>query len=509
MRMPENCLPTVEPVTQIAAPVAFARYGGAAWRKTLGLPVVLAGLLVCLTFCLCCWRFNDPDTWWHLKLGQEIWQTHSIPRSDHWSFTVYGHWWIPHEWLAQLWMYTVWRMFGYAGLQLWLCLTASAIVALSYTLSYRYCGDATVAALGGFLAFFFGTVSFTLRPQIIAYLLLTIELVVLLRAFRGKPRALWWLPLIFLIWVNCHASYPLGLGIFGAAVVCWYWRNHAEGLAGARWLIVPFALTCLMLLCNPVGWRMLLYPFDLLLRQRDNLTFINEWFPPDPESVRGLGFVLAVAAIGVAGLTRRARASVFELLVFVPVTFLAAQHTRMLIVFGIIAAPLICRMVAEHRGVRKAKPDHLPTNAVLVLLAAVLCVAMFPRAKKIQEDVEAANPVKAIEFIRNAHLRGPMLNDYGWGGYLVWALPEYKTFIDGRADVFDWTGVLAQYRDWVDLTVDPARLLDKYRIGFCLLPAAGTQVNVMRHLATWKQVYKDNVAVVFVRENQSAPQPGI
>lgn len=502
--MPETCLPTMEPDGLVAAPIAAAGRSVAALRKALGLPVVLAGLLVCLTFCLCCLRFNDPDTWWHLKVGQEIWETHSIPRADQWSFTAYGHSWIPHEWLSQLWMYTVWRMFGYAGLQLWLCLMASVIVAASYKLSYRYCGDATVAALGGFLAFFFGTISFTLRPQIIAYLLLTVELLVLLRAFREKPQTLWWLPPLFLIWVNCHASYPLGLGIFGVAVACRCWRLRAEGLPGARFLITMFALTCLALLCNPVGWRMLLYPFDLLLHQRDNLGFINEWFPPNPEEVRGFGLVLVLAAIGVAGLTGRARASAFELLVFVPVTFLAVLHTRMLIVFGIVSAPLVCRMVAEYRGEKKAKPDHLPTNAILLLLAAASCVAMFPRAGKIEADVDAANPVKAIQFIRAARLKGPILNDYGWGGYLVWALPEYKTFIDGRADIFDWTGVLARYRDWVDLTVDPARLLDDYRIGFCLLPAKGTQANVMRHLAEWKLVYADDVAVVFVRTRMTA-----
>ena len=469
------------------------------------MPVVLCGLLVCVTFCLCCLRFNDPDTWWHLKLGQEIWETHSIPQADHWSFTVYGHRWIPHEWLSQLFIYAVYRLFGFTGMQLWLCLMASAIVAASYLLCYRYSRDATASALGGFLAFFFGTIGFSIRPQMIGYLLLTVELLLLLRAFRGRPRALWWLPPLFLLWVNCHASYPLGLGIFAVAVVCRSWHRDAQGLPGVRLLVTTFVLACSALLCNPLGWRMLVYPFDTFLHQHDNLAFVPEWLPPSPHEARGLAFVLVLAAMGVAGLTRGAQASGFELLVFVPIAFLGAQHSRMLFVFGIVAAPLVARMVADYRGPRRAKQGHLPTHACFLLMIALVCAARFPQPAAIQANIDAANPVQAIRYIRENRLSGPMLNDYAWGGYLIWALPEYRTFIDPRADLFDWAGVFAQYRHWTALREDPVQLLDQYRIGFCLLPAHSPSSRVMRHLPGWRQAYADDIAVVFVRQTERSP----
>src|SRR6476659_5039083 len=47
-------------------------------------------------------RFNDPDLWFHLKLGQIVWDTHSIPSTDPFSFTAFGHVWTAHEWLAEL-----------------------------------------------------------------------------------------------------------------------------------------------------------------------------------------------------------------------------------------------------------------------------------------------------------------------------------------------------------------------------------------------------------------------
>src|ERR1700676_4425877 len=170
-------------------------------QRALARPVVLCGMLVCLTFCFCCLRFNDPDTWLHLKLGQEIWQTHAIPQADHWSFTVAGRPRINHEWMAQLSMYLAYCWGGYQGLLLWLCVLGSALVALVYALCYRYCGSATIAMLGGFLVFFFGTIGFAIRPHMIGYTLLSVELLVMERAWSGRPRVLWCLPPLFVLWV--------------------------------------------------------------------------------------------------------------------------------------------------------------------------------------------------------------------------------------------------------------------------------------------------------------------
>jgi len=245
---------------------------------------------------------------------------------------------------------------------------------------------------------------------------------------------------------------------------------------------------------------LLLYPLDTLFRQRDSLTFVTEWLPLSTDDIRGLALVAVIAAIGVAALTGRARASIFELIVFVPVTILAIQHLRLTFVFGIVCAPLAARMIAHRRKLDLRTSDHLLTNAFLVLVSAVLCVVTFPSAERSEARVEGLYPVKAAQFIRQAQLKGPMMHEYYWGGYLIWALPQYKVFIDGRADVFDWAGVLAKYRDWYLLRADPARLLDEYHIGFCLLPVNSVQTNVVRHLAGWKQVYEDGTAAVFVRQ---------
>ena len=144
-------------------------------------------------------------------------------------------------------------------------------------------------------------------------------------------------------------------------------------------------------------------------------------------------------------------------------------------------------------------------NAAVLAIAAVLIALGFPSANNLQEQINKNNPVKAVEFIRRAGLSGRMLNDYVYGGYLIWAAPERKVFVDGRADLFEWAGVLADYLRWSTVQESPRLLLDKYQIDYCLLYRLSPISQVLQVLPGWTSVYSDNMSVVFVRSgSQSA-----
>jgi len=110
--------------------------------------------------------------------------------------------------------------------------------------------------------------------------------------------------------------------------------------------------------------------------------------------------------------------------------------------------------------------------------------------------------VKAIEFMRRTGLSGRMLNEYVYGGYLIWAAPEYPVFVDGRGDVFDWTGVLDDLGKWSQLQEDPNLLLDKYHIDFCLLSRTSPMSRVLPLLSGWRQIYADEESVILQRSSR-------
>src|SRR5262249_52402244 len=139
---------TLDPsVAKPAAPVIIRLA-----RALFSFRVMLALGLALVTVCTVSNRFNDPDLWWHLKAGEIVWNTHTVPTKDLFSFTAYGQPSTEHEWLGQLSIYATYKLGGYTGLMLWLAILGSLLFALVFILCYRYSGNAFVAFMGGLCA---------------------------------------------------------------------------------------------------------------------------------------------------------------------------------------------------------------------------------------------------------------------------------------------------------------------------------------------------------------------
>jgi hypothetical protein len=468
--------------------------------------VVALGLLVGLT---CRGRFSDPDTWWHLKVGEIIWQTHSLPRTDTLSYTTHQHAWIPHEWLAEISIYAAYRLGGYQGLWLWQWGLASLVVILVYALCAWHAGNAKVALIGGMAAWFFSTISLATRPLLLGYLFLVAELLLIHLGRTRDRRWLWGLPPLFALWVNCHGSHVLGLAVLGMYTAC-SWVDLRAGLLVSerrapqerRAFAAVLAASVAALFVNPVGPQLVFYPFNVLAGQPVNVGNVAEWASLNFQEARGIGLFLVVGLIALLVLARRATVRLEEALLLAGATLLAVRHSRLVFGFGILAAPLLTRLLAEAWGAPRASREHPVANGFLMAAAAAIFAVSFPSTPELQRQAAQANPQGAVEFVRKAGLTGPMMNEYVWGGYLTWALPEHRVFIDGRADVFEWTGVLAEYGRWYTLQEDPQKLLGKYGIQFCLLRPEAPQAQVLPYLTGWRRAYRDERAVVFVRDKE-------
>src|ERR1019366_2134047 len=86
--------------------------GFSLFNRIFSYPAALAGGLGTVTVLTATTRFDDPDLWWHLRNGQIIWNTHTLPSTDTFSFTALGHPWVAHEWLAEMTLYAEYRYGG-------------------------------------------------------------------------------------------------------------------------------------------------------------------------------------------------------------------------------------------------------------------------------------------------------------------------------------------------------------------------------------------------------------
>ena len=265
--------------------------------------MMLAAGLAAVTVLTVSSKFNNPDLWFHLKLGQVVWTTHSIPSTDIFSFTAWGHSWIAHEWLAELGIYAVYRLGGYPALMGCFAGVASLLFGLVYFLCYQRCGSWLAALLGGVCAWFFAIAGLAIRPHLLGYLFLVTELILLELARRNR-RWLWLLPPLFAVWVNCHGSYFFGMGVLVLYWLCSFVKGRwgmvvAEARdSQERQALGLVLLLCVLALCaNPIGIRLLLYPLNVAFQQPTNLSAVEEWLPPDLRSGRALGMIGAVIGI--------------------------------------------------------------------------------------------------------------------------------------------------------------------------------------------------------------------
>jgi hypothetical protein len=469
-------------------------------------PLMLAATLIVLTVLTARGRFYDPDLWWHLKTGEVISGTHSIPREDLFSFSTNNHSWIAHEWLSEVSMYGAWKLGGDMGLMFWLCGSFSALLIVAYALCAQYSGNSKVALVGAMVTWFFATVGVAIRPHLVGYLLLTCELLIVHMGRSRSPRWFLLLPPLFAVWVNCHGSFFFGILALGIFLFGSFWELRWGSLVSHRWersrrniFAIAFATSVAALLINPSGLKQVTYPLDLMFNQSTNLQAVDEWQPLTFDNARAVGLLAVAGFVFLSALIRRAELRLEELLLLTLGFGLAVRHNRMVFVFGVLAAPIICRLLSNDWDNYEPARDRRTPNAIMLLVSLIAVIFAFPTSTELQQQVDKNNPVKAVEFIRKADLSGEMLNDYAFGGYLIWSLPEHKVFVDGRTDIYDWTGVLDEYGAWATFRRDPKELLDKYHIGFCLLSRTAPMTRVLPYLPGWKMIYSDELSIIFVR----------
>ena len=78
-------------------------------------------------------------------------------------------------------------------------------------------------------------------------------------------------------------------------------------------------------------------------------------------------------------------------------------------------------------------------------------------------------PVDAVEWIGRNMPSGQMFNDYHWGGYLLWTLPEYPVFVDGRTDLYD-DELLKEYIHVINGEQGWEQVINAYQINFIIIP---------------------------------------
>jgi hypothetical protein len=458
---------------------------------------------------------DDPDVWWHLRTGQYIVQTHSVPHHDIYSFTNPGKPWIAHEWLSEVILYGVYRGLGWAGLIVIFGFVVGGAFALTY---FRSAGRPYIAGLSVLLAAVAAYPTWGVRPQMFSLLLTSVFLSVLLgNEDTGQwTRLLWWLPLLMLLWANLHAGYAVGLVLIGVVLAgtlldaAFGFESRENGSRKARALAIILVVCTAVVLVNPNGIRLLSYPVETL-RSQAQQSYIAEWVSPNFHEGRFQGFLALLFLTFLALVVSPKRARPRDLLLLVGTAYGGMRSIRHIPIFALVAAPIL----AEHLYAAAREKtwagwldgrDRVPNarkaalNALLVLAVLAFAAVRIGLLIHRQGATEAEKyPAAAVRFLSSDRPAGPIFNYYDWGGYFIWKLyPTYRVYIDGRADVYgdEFLDSFAQtYRAQGDWRAP----LEQYGIRTVVLPPKTAMAVALRREPGWSEIFEDKQAVIFTR----------
>ena len=482
-------------------------------RQAISFPVLMAVLLVAVALIGVHDRLPDPDTWWHVAVGEQILRTHTWPNSDPYSFTAPGAHWIAYEWLGEVAMALAARAGGLSGLAALLFGLVAAITAFLYSYFYVRCGNAKAACVATGILLPIAAAVFTLRPQLFGYVFLLITLICLERFRQGHSRALWFLPPLFLVWVNTHGTFVFGLVAIALYYVSGLFEFHIGELSAEPWtgmqrlqLLLTFLFSTLALLITPYGSQLAAYPVEIATAQPYNIGNIQEWQPLSFGLGVGKYLLALVLILFLFHVLIPVKYRLQEMAMLLFGVYATCVHIRFILIFVMFFGPIIAFILARWAPGYNREKDQPLLNLAIIALVAVAVVNYLPSKTDLQKLVKKDYPVGAVEYLRLRPQTTGMFNAYGYGGYLIWQLgSQQKVFIDGRADLYEYSGVFQDYLHIANLNDDALTLLGKYKIESCLIGRKDALATLLSASPGWKRAYWDDVSVIFVRSSGANP----
>jgi hypothetical protein len=487
----------------------------------------------------------DADIGWHIRAGEQILATHSVPRVDSFSSTMQGQPWFAWEWLYDTLLGVVHGSMGLNGV-VWLAalLMSTAFAVVFWQMLARGTGLPVALALW-LLVLGASSIHVFARPHIVSWLFTLLWFVALERWEQGSaPRWLrWFFPLSMLLWVNLHGGWLLGMTLLAIYALAAFVESLRGSDAIARILSAHRA--------RAMGWTLVasavatvVNPYDVRLHEHIYrylsdpylMNKIVEFRSPDFHGWGQRCFVLILVLMLIAAAGNRGKMRVSHWLIVLLSAWMGVYAVRNLpvsaMLLALIAGPNLWESVgglAERPGAwgalrrgaawlsefaaRAGMQDsqlrgHLwPALGVIAALAICLNGGRVGSQHVIQNEFDANHlPAGAVDYLEQEQSTEPVFGLDQWGGYLIYRLyPRRKVVIDDRHDLYG-SDRFREYLILIQCEPGWKDVLERWRIQTLVLPAGSPLANLLNQVPRqWQTVYQDNSAVVI--ERQSAGDP--
>jgi hypothetical protein len=488
-----------------------------AWAPEVVLIVALASLSAFDVF--------EQDIFWQIRAGDEILRGLGLQQRDTWSLTARGMPSVNFEWLSTVLIRAVYGVGGVRALIALRVALAAAMLGSAALLIHRHVARErarNVALL--LLPVFYVTIAFKIEVRsdtfvflIFAGLLLLWSSTLIVRTKMAASLAL------TIVATNLHAGTAPFVALAAMPFICALPMSAPRRLG---WSIAHV----LALLANPYGWKILPILWEHIAyshyNKLDNFDHASLSF--SKFSLLNFGIAawtwVPLALAGWVGfvfsrrddLKARRAPALIEAAVGLTLTAMAANRVRAfpyhLLFFLPFLASLLDRILSATRvgsGERRHRLRRV-TFWIAAVGASAWLVGRHVEVFTVTYDVEvsrSAFPVGSAAFIYRERPRANLFHTYGFGGYFVWALREYKTFVDTRETMFRHMQSVM-----LEAQKSPAfarQVWDEYQINTAIIPTPETRyiegigfedaIAPLFPPEQWAIVYFDDISTVLVR----------
>lgn len=442
------------------------------------------------------------DLFWYLRAAEEIVRQGGLPPVDTLSYTAAGLPWLNHEWLTELLFLGIQKLGDFVALSLVPGLGVAAVVALvargataaSGSASTPRTVTATAASIGAL-----GAMTAVLREgaepraQLLSNVLFAATLAICARDARAPSPRILWVLLLGVLWTNLHGGNPTGAILCGILFVSRPSRLRAAAAGGA----------VLATICGPYGPAV----HGHFLGSQAALPLVREWMPIwQPLSAgapaQWIFIVLLGAAIVVVVVrVRRGDGVRFQALALLVFGALAVRWVRFTLEASMVAALCLAPELVRVAAASKRAAMIAASSAVLGFAMVAVAVAASPNRPGVGLD-ERRLPAAAVGFLKARRPPGPMFNGYNYGSYLLWAYPEEKVFVDGRAFTLYPNEHIAALVDVYDRPDRFADLEARWNFRLAVLQRSGRGAALDRWLRArpgWQIAHEDPGTTVLTR----------
>lgn len=470
------------------------------------------------------------DVFHEMALFRETLASGSFPTYDLFAFTPTVNPSVHHEWGtgAILYLVTVESGLGLAGIAILRLQLIGALWLFLYRVArLRGCHPYVFACVAAFTFPFLWVGFATVRAQLFTLVFLAAQMWMQELDCRGRRVWViaWWLMLV--AWLNIHAGFVVGLGMFGFHCVerfgaAWFRSGSFGGACRATWhLMLAGSCVTLALPINPYGWQYFPYLAHAITMPRP---LILEWqalwhtYAPELTLLAFASCILLFVYCQRYLQISRLRGAAFLCLT----AYEALQHIRHGSLCAIVWLAYVPAWLT-HTPLGRSMVRSIDTQRAFVIkVSQTIAAACFlfaganqfwrPTLPPAAKYSEACFPSGAVTYLEQHNFRGNLLTPFAQGAYVSWTMyPQVRVSLDGRYEVAYEDQVMLDHDQLFGGSKHWPQLLEKYPCDAVLVDQNSRLrplLEVFREQhsgergptkSSWQFVYEDDAFVVLTR----------